>query len=119
MSSKINHHRIDYIELGAASTAASKDFYSGVFGWKWTDYGPDYTSFEDGRLTGGITEDDEGRKRGVLVVLYSDNLEETLRAVIASGGRITKEIFSFPGGRRFHFRDPAGNELAVWGQDPG
>ncbi len=116
--SSANHHRIDYIELGAPSVPASKAFYAAVFGWKWTDYGPDYSSFEDGRISGGLAEDAESRARRSLVVMFSDNLEQTLAAVRSAGGKITREIFSFPGGRRFHFADPAGNELAVWGLDP-
>ena len=88
-----------------------------MFGWKFTDYGPDYTSFEDGRLSGGFTTDSSGGK-GVLIVLYSDNLEMTLGAVKSFGANITREIYSFPGGRRFHFMDVNGNELAVWGEDP-
>lgn len=105
--------RIDYVEFGAKDIAATKRFYAGVFGWKFTDYGPDYTSFEDGRLSGGFTT---MAKAGgsPLVVLYAADLEGMLAAVKDAGAKITKEIFSFPGGRRFQFADPNGNELAVW-----
>ena len=112
-----HHHRVDYLEFPATDVARVRDFYSAVFGWKFTDYGPTYPSFEDGRLTGGFTSDGEGRPAlGVLVVLYSRDLEATQAAVTKAGGRVTKDIFSFPGGRRFHFADPSGNELAVWSE---
>jgi len=106
--------RIDYIEFRATDLAAIKSFYGEAFGWKFTDYGPDYTSFEDGRLTGGFHAADKVEKGGVLVVLFAVDLEATESRVRAAGGTIVKEIFSFPGGRRFHFADPSGNELAVW-----
>ena len=110
-----NHHRIDYLEFGATDIEGTKQFYSSVFGWEFTDYGPDYTSFADGRLAGGFTT--EGKTGGgVLVVLYSTNLENTYSQVLSAGGAILKEIFSFPGGRRFHFADPNGNELAIWSE---
>jgi uncharacterized protein len=108
--------RIDYIELPATDIAATKRFYMDAFGWKFTDYGPDYTSFEDGRLAGGFTKDGKVATGGPLVVIYADALEAQEAKVRQSGGTITKPIFSFPGGRRFHFRDPSGNELAVWSE---
>jgi hypothetical protein len=107
--------RIDYIEFPAVDLPATKRFYQQAFGWKFTDYGPDYASFEDGRLTGGFTT--ESKPGGApLVVLYAGNLEQIFATVKAQRGRIVREIFSFPGGRRFHFLDPNGNELAVWGE---
>jgi predicted enzyme related to lactoylglutathione lyase len=106
-------NQIDYIELPATQIDATKQFYSAVFGWKFEDYGPDYTSFSDGRLAGGFSTDMPGG-RGVLVVIYSGDLAATQQKVAEAGGTIAKEIFSFPGGRRFHFTDPNGNELAVW-----
>lgn len=106
--------RIDYIELPTTDIAATKRFYVDVFGWKFTDYGPDYTSFEDGRLAGGFTRDGKVAKGGALVVIYADNLEAVEAKVRQAGGTIVKPIFGFPGGRRFHFTDPSGNELAVW-----
>ena len=112
-----NHHRIDYIELGTTDLPASKAFYSGVFGWAFTDYGPEYAAFNDGRLDGGITTQSPPGA-SPLVVLFSDDLEATRDAVTGAGGTIAKDIFSFPGGRRFEFLDPAGNRLAVWGHDP-
>jgi uncharacterized protein len=111
------HHRIDYIELPATGIAGVKRFYGEVFGWRFEDYGPDYTSFHDGRLQGGFsTELAGGSGRGPLLVLYSRALEATQARVREAGGRIVKDIFSFPGGRRFHFTDPSGNELAVWSE---
>lgn len=106
--------RIDYIEFSAADIASTKNFYSQVFGWKFTDYGPAYTSFEDGRLSGGFTTEGRTIARGALIVLYHSDLPAIEGKVKAAGGRIVREIFSFPGGRRFHFTDPNGNELAVW-----
>ena len=109
------NHTIDYIEFGATDIPKTQSFYQSVFGWKFTDYGPDYTSFEDGRLAGGFTKD---RPIGIgpLVVLYANDLEAAQSAVAAHDGVITKEIFAFPGGRRVHFTDPNGNELAIWSE---
>jgi len=106
--------RVDYIEFLTTDIEETKRFYSGVFGWEFTDYGPDYVSFTDGRLTGGFSAAPEVLKGGALVVLYSTNLEEIEARVRESGGQIVKGIFEFPGGRRFHFTDPGGNELAIW-----
>lgn len=114
MSNAANDRRIDYIELPVSDLPEAKRFYAAAFGWPFTDYGDDYASFEDGRLNGGLTSDPTERSKAPLVVLYATNLEETLDRVAASGGKILKPIFAFPGGRRFHFADPAGNELAVW-----
>jgi predicted enzyme related to lactoylglutathione lyase len=116
MSNSANHHRIDYIELGTSDLAASKAFFQQVFGWEFTDYGPDYTSFKDGRLDGGFSAIRPGMAGGALLVLYSSDLEGTQKKVQAAGGKIILEIFSFPGGRRFHFGEPGGNELAVWSE---
>lgn len=109
-----NEGRIDYIEFPAVDIPKTKAFYTVVFGWKFTDYGPEYTSFEDGRLAGGFYKKDAATAGGPLVVLYSADLAGVQSKVQAAGGAIVKQIFSFPGGRRFHFRDPAGNELAIW-----
>ncbi len=106
--------RVDYIEYLTTNIEETKRFYSEVFGWEFTDYGPDYTSFTDGRLAGGFTVAPEVTAGGPLVVLYSTNLAEIEARVSESGGQIAREIFEFPGGRRFHFTDPSGNELAVW-----
>jgi predicted enzyme related to lactoylglutathione lyase len=108
--------QIDYVEFPTTDIEAIKRFYNAVFGWNFTDYGPDYTSFHDGRLGGGFTTSAKPAKGGPLVVLYAKALEGTQRKVIEAGGKIVVEIFEFPGGRRFHFADPNGNELAVWSE---
>jgi len=109
------HHAIDYIELAATDVAAAKRFYGAAFGWKFNDYGPDYAGIAGAEHeAGGIRKEAKVTPGGPLVVLYSNDLDATLAAVRAAGGAITKEPFAFPGGRRFQFRDPSGNELAVW-----
>ena len=107
--------RIDYIELKATDVAAARRFYEQAFGWKFTDYGPDYTSFEDGRIAGGFHKADAGTPPGgALVIMFAMDLADAERRVVEAGGTVVKPVFSFPGGRRFHFADPSGNELAVW-----
>ena len=107
-------NRIDYIEINVANIERSKQFYGGAFGWTFTDYGPNYCAFADGRLTGGFTTNAAPSPGGPLVILYAGDLEAAQRRVEQAGGRIAQPIFSFPGGRRFHFLDPDGYELAVW-----
>lgn len=110
-----NH--IDLIEFPAGSNeelAASKTFFTNVFGWKFQDWGEDYADTKDSGTSAGIIADASGRASMPLTVVYVEDLEVARGKVIEAGGVITKEIFSFPGGRRFHFREPAGNELAVW-----
>jgi predicted enzyme related to lactoylglutathione lyase len=114
MSQKNQDRRIDYIEFPAGDIGPSRAFYESAFGWKFQDWGPDYASFEDGRLSGGLRKSDSAAEEGPLVVIYAVDLEAAESAVRAHGGEITAPIFSFPGGRRFHFRDPAGHVLAVW-----
>ena len=116
MSNAVNDCRVDYLEFPATDIEATKRFYSSVFGWNFVDYGPDYTSFHDGRLAGGFTMSAKPVKGGPLVVLYATSLEETQHKVRAAGGKVIIETFEFPGGRRFHFADPNGNELAVWSE---
>ncbi|HTY11593.1 MAG TPA: VOC family protein [Bacteroidota bacterium] len=116
MTSQNNNHRIDYIEFSATDIPAIKSFYTAVFGWKFTDYGPDYVSFEDGRISGGFAKAAKISGNGALIVIYATELMKTEEAVVRSGGNITKPPFDFPGGRRFHFTDPSGNELAVWSE---
>lgn len=108
--------KLDYLELPAAggSIDTVKAFYASAFGWTFTDYGPSYAAFEEG-LDGGF-DGGAGAVAKPLPVLFSDNLEASLNAVTEAGGTIVRPIFAFPGGRRFHFRDPAGNELAVWAE---
>ncbi len=114
-TSQHSHHAIDYIELTVTDVAASKRFYAAAFGWRFNDYGPDYAGIQgDGREVGGFRRDATVGTGGPLVVLYSRSLDSTLAAVREAGGRIVKDPFAFPGGRRFHFTDPSGNELAVW-----
>ena len=107
--------RLDYLEFATRDVAAANKFYTAAFGWTFTDYGPDYTSFTDGRLTGGFFTDSAAPTRtNPLAVLYAADLESAEQRVIAAGGTITKTAFDFPGGRRFHFADPTGLELSVW-----
>ncbi len=106
--------RIDYIEMTSTSIPDTKRFYTSAFGWKFTDYGPDYTSFEDGRLSGGFHKGGAPGAGGALVVIFAVDLAAMESRVREAGGTIVKPVFSFPGGRRFHFKDPSGNELAVW-----
>ncbi|MBD9372621.1 VOC family protein [Rhizobium sp. ARZ01] len=107
--------KIDYIEFNVADIARSKAFYGSAFGWTFTEYGPEYCEFQDGRLTGGFTTlAPVNAQGGPLVILFADDLEDAVARVEKAGGRIVKPIFTFPGGRRFHFADPDGYELAVW-----
>jgi hypothetical protein len=116
MSQAKPENQIDYIELPANRMAATKQFYAAAFGWKFEDYGPDYTSFHDGRLAGGFTTERSAPAQGLLLVIYGGDLAAVQQKIKAAGGTILKDTFSFPGGRRFHFTDPNGNELAVWSE---
>ena len=107
--------KVDYVELPGGDLAGTKAFYGAAFGWTFTDYGPTYAAFSEG-LDGGFHTDEADAIQKPLVILYATDLEAMEAKVRAAGGVITKPIFSFPGGRRFHFADPAGNELAVWGE---
>ena len=102
--------------MPASDIGKTKAFYQAVFGWKFEDYGPGYSSFHDGRLGGGFTTERPAPGTGVLLVIYSSDLDGVQKKIQAAGGKIVKEIFSFPGGRRFHFADPSGNELALWSE---
>jgi predicted enzyme related to lactoylglutathione lyase len=108
--------QIDYVELPSQDLAGSKAFYASAFGWSFQDFGPSYAGLADAGLDGGIAADDAKASSVPLVILRSDDLEGSLERVRAAGGEITVPIFEFPGGRRFHFRDPAGNELGVWAE---
>jgi uncharacterized protein len=110
---KLVHEQIQYVEFRSNDLPRIKQFYTDAFGWKFTDYGPEYTAFEGAYVDGGFTIGTP-QKGSVLVILYSDNLEATKANVEKADGIIARDIFSFPGGRRFHFIDPDGNELAVW-----
>lgn len=108
------NRRIDYLEFSTTDIENTKQFYSEVFGWEFTDYGPSYVSFTDGRLSGGFALATSIETGGPLVVLYATALEDIQTSIKTNGGTIVRETFDFPGGRRFHFADPSGNELAVW-----
>jgi predicted enzyme related to lactoylglutathione lyase len=111
-----NDRRIDYVEFITSDIGRAKGFYAGAFGWEFTDYGPEYASFFDGRLNGGFSVG-APKPGGPLVILFASDLAAAQRAVESGGGTIVRQPFAFPGGRRFHFTDPDGYELAVWG-DP-
>jgi predicted enzyme related to lactoylglutathione lyase len=113
------HEKINYIELPAKDIAATKAFFMQVFDWEFQDYGPEYSAFSDGVIDGGffLFEARSSQADGAaLVVFYSADLEATLQKVEAAGGVVVKPIFLFPGGRRFHFTEPSGNEFAVWSE---
>jgi len=114
MSQQDQDRRIDYIEFPTGDIGRSRAFYEKVFGWEFQEWGPEYSSFDDGRLGGGLRKSADAAAQGPLVVIYTVDLEAAEAAVKAEGGEVTEPIFSFPGGRRFHFRDPAGHILAVW-----
>ena len=107
--------KLDYLEMPGGNLGALKAFYSEAFGWAFTDYGPTYAAFSEG-LDGGFQGDSREAQTRPLPVLYAKDLEAMLTKVKAAGGVIVKPIFAFPGGRRFQFRDPSGNELAVWSE---
>jgi predicted enzyme related to lactoylglutathione lyase len=110
--------QINYVEFGTPDLSATKRFFEAAFGWAFTDYGPDYAAFAGQGLDGGfftapaVSRQAQG---GALIVFHSAQLGDTLARVQAAGGEVLKPIFAFPGGRRFHFSEPGGNELAVWG----
>ena len=111
------HEKINYVEFPAKNLQATKDFFTKVFGWSFQDFGPEYTAFSNQGLDGGFYESElsSSTKNGAaLIVFYSNDLEATCSNVKKAGGKIARAIFSFPGGRRFHFIEPSGNEFAVW-----
>lgn len=113
--SKHIHHSIDYIEFGVRDMQEAQNFYEAAFGWSFTSYSDAYAGIQgDGKEIGGLSTEAEVRSGGPLVVIYSKDLDSTLAKVREAGAQIVKETFSFPGGRRFQFTDPSGNELAVW-----
>ena len=121
MGHPAHHHTINYIEFSTTSVARTRDFYSNVFGWEFQDWGEDYISFSSKScgIDGGFRTGPLPEKTGdsaPLVVLYSANLKTTEAAIVAAGGSIVVPTFEFPGGRRFHFSDGAGNVLAVWSE---
>lgn len=115
----IKESQIDYIEIPARDIEATRAFFSELMGWKFEDYGPAYSCFDDGRMKGGfyLSEKCFSVATGSpLLVFYTSDLEATLKKVASAGGKIVKEIFTFPGGRRFHFTDPSENEFAFWSE---
>ncbi|MGV8959288.1 MAG: VOC family protein [Stenotrophomonas sp.] len=114
----MRERRIDYVELASSDPAASRAFFEQVFGWRFQDYGPDYTAFDDGRLQGGFFRGKPltATHGAPLLVLYAGQLEPLLQAISGHGGVIVRPVFAFPGGSRFHFTEPGGNELAVWSE---
>jgi uncharacterized protein len=113
------HGKLNYVEFPCASIGKTKAFFEQAFGWSFVDYGPDYTSFANQGLDGGFFKSDQRATTSTgsaLLVFYSSRLEETLTKVQVAGGVVIQPIFSFPGGRRFHFTEPSGNEFAVWSE---
>ncbi len=111
------HEKINYVEFPARDIAATKQFFARAFDWRFTDFGPEYCAFSNQGLDGGFFKADLSAKvknGSALIVFYSKDLESTLIKIQQAGGTIVKDVFSFPGGRRFHFNDPNGNEFAVW-----
>ncbi len=109
------HHTINYIELSVTDMDAAKTFYASAFDWTFNDYGPGYQGIRHGDgESGGLCLADDVETGGPLVILYSSGLEESRDRVASAGGHIEKDIFAFPGGRRFEFLDTSGNRLAVW-----
>ena len=117
MGHPAHHHKINYVEFSSTDIPKTKAFYSKVFGWTFQDWGPDYVSFsaESSGIDGGFMKGGDA-KSGPLVVLYSSDLKATEQAIVAAGGSIVVPTFDFPGGKRFHFSDGAGNVLAVWSE---
>lgn len=113
------HEKLNYVEFPAKNLEATKTFFRTAFAWEFEDYGPEYSAFFNGGLDGGFYQSDlsvSTKKGSALLVFYSKDLEETLEKIEIAGGVIVVPIFSFPGGRRFHFNDPSGNEFAVWSE---
>ncbi len=115
---KNKNNSINYIELPMVKNAETKRFYGQVFGWEFTDWGPNYISFSGAGIDGGFNGEDDAviSKPGVLVVLYANDLATKLEEVTKAGGDIIKPTYEFPGGKRFHFIDPNGTELAIWSE---
>jgi hypothetical protein len=111
------HEKLNYVEFPARDLAATRAFFSNAFGWEFEEFGPDYCAFAGQGLDGGFYRSElysNTRNGAALLIFYSDDLESTLASVERAGGHIEKPIFEFPGGRRFHFCEPSGNEFAVW-----
>ncbi|MFB2862126.1 VOC family protein [Aeromonas sp. MdU4] len=112
--------KLNYVEFAARDLAATKAFFQTVFGWQFVDYGPDYCAFADEGLDGGFYKADlcsNTAQGGALLVFYSADIAATQSKVVSAGGSIVRPLFDFPGGRRFHFTEPSGNEFAVWSEE--
>ncbi|MDX1738730.1 MAG: VOC family protein [Alphaproteobacteria bacterium] len=105
---------INYVEFDVLDIERAKAFYGAAFGWTFTDFGPDYCEFNDSQMKGGFARAETVNLGGPLIVLFGDDLELLQDKVVEAGGTISQEIFEFPGGKRFHFKDPEGYELAIW-----
>jgi len=115
------HLKLNYVEFAARDLDATKQFFSRCFAWTFTDYGPDYAAFNNEGLDGGFYRAERSSRvenGGALLVFFSEDLDDTVAKVQAAGGTVIRPIYSFPGGRRFHFVEPSGNEFAVWGTEP-
>ncbi len=113
------NEKLNYVEFSAANLESTKSFFSSVFGWEFTDYGPEYTAFSNQGLDGGFFKAERcshTNTGGALLIFYSTHIESTLQNIVLNGGEITRPIFEFPGGFRFHFIEPSGNEFAVWSE---
>lgn len=116
-----DHEKLDYVEYPAVNLEATRNFFREVFGWTFEEFGPDYCAFAGQGLDGGFYRSElysSTRNGSALLVFYSSDLEATLAKIERAGGRIEKPVFAFPGGRRFHFSEPSGNEFAVWSDQP-
>ena len=112
----VTHLKIDYVELASRNIGATQGFLAKAFGWTFVDYGPGYQAFANAGLDGGVFQVADEAPAPPLVTLKTDDLEAALAAVTMAGAEIVKPVFAFPGGRRFHFREPGGNEMAVWSE---
>lgn len=113
------HETINYLEFPSSDLVKTQEFFESVFKWQFESYGPEYLAFKSETIEGGFFKSklaSRASNGSVLIVFYSANLEESLEKVVKYGGKISESIFSFPGGRRFHFYDPVGNEFAVWSE---
>lgn len=107
-------YQIDYLEFPSTDGRKSRRFFEEAFGWSFIDYGPSYHAIEAAGIEAGIQGDAEAATAAPLAIVRTADLEAAQQAVELAGGVITRAAFDFPGGRRFHFREPGGNEMAVW-----
>lgn len=113
------NNTVDYVEIPSRDVQATCAFFTDLFGWSWDDYGPDYQSFDDGHMTGGVYRSEKVATvaaGGTLIVFYHTDLEHMHGRARDLGAQITRDIFEFPGGRRFHFLAPGGGEFAIWSE---